>query len=358
MKILITGNMGYVGPVVVRHLREAFPAAYLAGVDTGYFAACLTGQGVLPESLLDVQYFSDVRALPDECLSGVDAIVHLSAISNDPMGKAFEAVTMEINHAASIEIARKAKRAGVTSFVFASSCSVYGFAAEGARDETALVNPLTAYARSKVSTEDDLRELADDDFKVTCLRFATACGMSPRLRLDLVLNDFAAGALASGKITILSDGTPWRPLINVKDMARAIEWAIVRSSDEGGTFLVINTGSDEWNYQVKDLAVAVERLIPNVSISINENAQPDKRSYKVDFSLFRRLAPRHQPVHDLETTIQELRAGLEAIGFADAEFRESRLIRLKALENLRRSGHLTEDLYWNSLVEGTRVAVE
>lgn len=342
--------MGYVGSVVVRHLREAFPTAQLTGVDAGFFASCLTEKHVLPESLLDVQYFSDVRALPDECLSGVDAIVHLSAISNDPMGNAFESVTMEINHAASIDIARRAKLAGVRSFVFASSCSVYGYAAEGARDEMAMVNPLTAYARSKVATEDDLRTLADDYFRITCLRFATACGMSPRLRLDLVLNDFVAGALASKKITILSDGSPWRPLINVKDMARAIEWAILRGHNDGGPFLVVNTGSDEWNYQVRDLAIAVQHVIPGVSISINEKAQPDKRSYRVDFSLFHRLAPKHQPTHDLEATIRELYAGLEAIGFADADFHDSSLIRLKALQHLRQDGHLTEDLYWRSSV--------
>ncbi len=348
MRILITGNMGYVGPVVVRHLRRVFPEAHLAGVDTGYFAACLTERGALPERLLDAQYFSDVRAVPDECFAGVDAVVQLSAISNDPMGKAFEAVTAEVNHAATLDVARKAKRAGVASFVFASSCSVYGAAADGARGEGAELNPLTAYARSKVAAENDLGGLAGDGFKVTCLRFATACGMSPRLRLDLVLNDFVAGALASRKIEILSDGTPWRPLINVKDMARAIEWAIVRAPADGGPFLVVNTGSDEWNYQVKDLADAVQRLIPDVSVSVNRDAAPDKRSYRVDFSLFRRLAPDHQPVYDLETTIKELAAGLKAFGLAGPDFRESHLIRLKALESLRREGHLDEGLYWTA----------
>src|SRR5581483_1059581 len=180
-----------------------------------------------------------------------------AALSNDPMGNRYEEVTLEINYRASVELARRAKRAGVRSFAFASSCSVYGTADSGPRNEKSEVNPLTAYARSKVMTEADLERLADDSFTVTALRFATACGMSDRLRLDLVLNDFVAGAVASGKITILSDGTPWRPLINVEDMARAFEWAVGRPSTNGGSFVVVNTGSNRWNYQVRDLAEAV-----------------------------------------------------------------------------------------------------
>jgi len=166
-----------------------------------------------------------VRHPQPEILRGVDAIVHLAAISNDPMGKTFEEVTDAINFRASVELARQAKAAGVRSFVFASSCSMYGMADDTPRKETSPLNPLTAYAKSKVSTETELQKLADKSFRVTCLRFATACGMSDRLRLDLVVNDFVACAVTSKNITILSDGTPWRPLIHVKDMARAFDWA-------------------------------------------------------------------------------------------------------------------------------------
>ncbi|HBH80982.1 MAG TPA: NAD-dependent epimerase, partial [Nitrospira sp.] len=290
MRILITGNMGYVGPLVLRRLRESHPESTLIGYDIGYFAHCLTGPSRFPESRADVQYFGDIRRVPEKILQGVDAIVHLCAISNDPMGAIFEDITLDINHRASIDLAVKAKRAGVKAFVFASSCSVYGFAEGGPRREEDELNPLTAYAKSKVRTERDLASLASESFTVTCLRFATACGMSDRLRLDLVLNDFVAGALVSKCINILSDGTPWRPLIHVRDMARAIDWAVQRDRRDGGVFLTVNVGSDAWNYQVKDLATAVTQLVPDVEVSINRDAQPDKRSYRVNFDKFSKLA--------------------------------------------------------------------
>jgi nucleoside-diphosphate-sugar epimerase len=296
MRILVTGNMGYVGPGVVQRLRESYPQATLIGLDAGYFAHCLTNAQVLPESRLDVQYFSDMRKLKTEALKGVDAVVHLAAISNDPMGKSFEDVTYDINYRASVELAREAKRQGVRTFVFASSCSMYGLADDTPRVETSPLNPLTAYAKSKVLTEGELKMLAGPDFQVSCLRFATACGMSERLRLDLVVNDFVACAVTSGNISILSDGTPWRPLIHVKDMARGIDWAIQRTPEQGGYFLAVNVGSNVWNYQVKELAEAVASVVPGVSISINKNAPPDNRSYRVDFSLFEKLAPEYQPI--------------------------------------------------------------
>jgi nucleoside-diphosphate-sugar epimerase len=314
----------------------------------GYFATCLTNTEVLPESRVDLQYFADMRQLPADCLKNVDAVVHLAAISNDPMGNKFERVTLDINYRASIELAKKAKEAGAKAFVYASSCSMYGSADDSPRTETAPLNPLTAYAISKMSTERDLETLADTKFKVTSLRFSTACGMSERLRLDLVLNDFVAGAVASKQITILSDGTPWRPLINLKDMAKAIDWAISRDIADGGGFLSLNVGSNEWNYQVKDLAEAIAKVIPDVDISINKNAQPDKRSYRVSFDLFKKLAPDYQPEVDLISSIRELKDGLEAMHFDDPDFRNSRYMRLKMLTGLRNKGLLTEDLEWSN----------
>lgn len=346
MKILITGNMGYIGPCLVSHLRACYPGVTLVGLDMGYFASCLTNAETLPECKVDMQYFADVRRISKDALKDVDAIVHLSAISNDPMGKTFEEVTLDVNHRASIELAKKAKEMGVKTFVFTSSCSMYGAAEDSARTEESPLNPLTAYARSKVFTERDLEPLASNGFKVTCLRCSTACGMSNRLRLDLVLNDFVAGAVASKRITILSDGTPWRPLINAKDMARAIDWAIGRDVANGGKFVAVNVGSDEWNYQVKDLAEAVASVMPDIDISINKNAQPDKRSYRVNFDLFKKLAPEHQPIFDLVTTIRELKDGLEAMDFHDGDFRNSRLMRLKVLTHLRENGLLNERLEW------------
>lgn len=346
MKILITGNMGYIGPSVVQRLRATYPNAVLIGFDMGYFANCLTNSEIFPECKVDVQYFSDIRRFQENLLRDVDAVVHLAAISNDPMGNTFEKVTLDINHHASVELAKKAKEMGVKKFIYASSCSMYGFAEGGPRTETDTLNPLTAYAKSKVLTEKDLEKIINKNFLVTSLRFSTACGMSERLRLDLVLNDFVACAVASKKITILSDGTPWRPLINIKDMSQAIDWALRRESNDGGEFLAVNIGSNEWNYQVKDLAGAVAKVIPGTEVLINKDAPPDKRSYKVSFDLFRQLAPNHQPRMDLMTTIRELKDGLEAMGFKDGDFRNSEFMRLKVLTHLRNKSLLTENLEW------------
>jgi nucleoside-diphosphate-sugar epimerase len=346
MKILITGNLGYVGPAVVAHLRRVFPDAHLAGYDAGYFAHCITGAELFAEAGLSCQHYGDVRDLSPRFLEGFDAIVHLAAISNDPMGNRFEKITEAINHQASANIGSLAARCGVGRFVFASSCSIYGYAEEGARKESDPLNPLTAYARSKVETEKSLQSVGGNGLIVTALRFATACGMSPRLRLDLVLNDFVASAVATNRIVVLSDGTPWRPLINIADMARAIEWALVRDPGRGGRFLAVNVGTDRSNVQIGDLARTVANLVPGTSVSVNRDAPPDKRSYRVDFSLYRDLAPRHQPQVTLEQSVEELRVGLQRMRFADAEFRSSTLMRLKALEQHIASARLDSALRW------------
>jgi nucleoside-diphosphate-sugar epimerase len=346
MKIVILGNMGYVGSVLTSHLRNRYPNANLVGFDTGFYAGIFTQANYLPERRLDRQYFGDIRDFPESILQDADAVINLAAISNDPMGSHFEKVTMAINYEACIRVARKAKQLGVRTFVFASSCSMYGAASGKAKTENSNVDPLTAYALSKVYAERDLRPLADDNFKITCLRFSTACGISPRLRLDLVLNDFVACALTTKRITVLSDGTPWRSLINVKDMALAIEWAIGRPASIGA-FLAINTGSESWNYQIKQLAETVASIIPDVEVSINPDAPADKRSYVVDFSLYRTLAPHHQPQCDLLSTINELTEGLEAMSFRDSNFRNSTFMRLNVLTRLQHKELLTEDLKWN-----------
>ncbi|EOR94560.1 UDP-glucose 4-epimerase [Arcticibacter svalbardensis MN12-7] len=316
-----------------------------------YFASSLTNVLILPEYYLDVQLFGDVRKITQDVLEGVDAVIHLAAISNDPMGSRYEKMTFDVNYKSSVKLAEMAKAAGASSFVFASSCSVYGAAGDAPKTETSELNPLTAYAKSKVSTEFDLEQLADENFTITCLRFATACGMSSRLRLDLVLNDFVAGAVTSGQINILSDGSPWRPLIHVKDMARAMEWAVTRNADNGGEFLAVNAGCKEWNYQVKEIAEAVIAVIPGTSVVLNKDAAPDKRSYRVNFDLFKQLAPDHQPIYTLQQTIRELYEGLIAMNFADAGFRDSLLMRLMVLTKLQESGLLNDDLEWNHNVK-------
>jgi nucleoside-diphosphate-sugar epimerase len=356
MKVLITGNMGYVGPVLICHLRSAIPNLYAIGYDSGFFAHCLTTREHLPEIALGQQVFGDIRDLAQDVLEGVDAVVHLAAVSNDPMGNRFEGPTDEINFRASVQLAQRARCAGVKHFVFASSCSIYGFSEEGARKETDALNPLTAYARSKIATERALAQLDLGDMIVTCLRFATACGMSPRLRLDLVLNDFVACAISSKEVTVLSDGSPWRPLIDVSDMARAIEWAITRDASCGGRFLAVNAGADEWNHQVRDLADAVALEIPGTRVSVNPDAPPDRRSYRVDFSLFRTLAPRHQPRMTVPETVRGIRDGLLSIGFADQDFRNSDQIRLKVLDRFIRANRLASNLRWSVQPAGNGIS--
>ena len=347
MKILITGNLGYVGPGVVSRLRETYPDAELVGYDTGFFANCLTNTTFLPEVKLNHQIFGDVRNFDPNLLNNVDSIVYLAAISNDPMGNRFEDVTMDVNYKAAVKMAAAGKEKGVRSFVFASSCSVYGEADDNAKMETDKLNPLTAYARSKIAAEKELEPLAGSNFTVTCLRFATACGISNRLRLDLVVNDFVAGAVSSKRIDILSDGSPWRPLINVLDMARAIDWAILRKPELGGNFLAINTGSNEWNYQVKELAEIVAQVVDGCIVTVNADAPPDKRSYKVNFDLYKKMAPNHQPVFSLKPTITALYDSLIKMGFNDPKFRESNLMRLNVINQLKQNKLLDNDLYWN-----------
>ncbi|MBK6381307.1 MAG: NAD-dependent epimerase/dehydratase family protein [Chitinophagaceae bacterium] len=304
MKVLIIGNLGYIGPMVAKHFRATHPDAFLAGYDIGYFVQNNTFNGIAGDTLLNVQHFGDVRNFDEQLLNGFDAVIYLAAISNDPMGNAFETPTLDINYKSAVHIAQKAKDKGVKHFVFASSCSVYGFADSAARTETSEVNPLTAYAKSKVFSEEGLKPLADDKFHITCLRFATACGYSDRLRLDLVLNDFVASAIADKKITIR------------------------------GHFLIINTGSNAWNYQVKRTGSRRAAIFTDVDVSINENAQPDKRSYKVSFDLYEKLAPAYQPQVSLQHAVEDLKKGLQGIDFKDANFRQSSLIRLKTIQKL------------------------
>jgi nucleoside-diphosphate-sugar epimerase len=346
MRILITGNLGYVGGWLVSSLRAKYPYAFIAGYDLGYFQNCLTTKEYAPETKLDVQYYGDVRNFDENLLENIDHVIHLAAISNDPIGNKFEQVTLDVNYKASVDIAEKSIKKGVKSFVFASSCSVYGAGGDAVKTENSTLDPLTPYAKSKVLTEEALSKLNAGDTVITCLRFATACGISDRLRLDLVLNDFVASALTTKRIDILSDGTPWRPLINIKDMARAIDWAIGRELHDGGQFLICNTGSNIWNYTVKELAEYVSQRLDNVSMSVNKDAPADKRSYRVNFDLFSSLAPNHTPIMDVVTTINELKDGLNDIDFNDVDFRKSNFMRLNVLNDFLDKEKLDSKLNW------------
>jgi nucleoside-diphosphate-sugar epimerase len=339
--ILITGHLGYVGASLIKFLKQTYTTCKLIGFDTQYFLS----DNVLgnPEMLLDKEHIGDIREFDESILEGIDTIIHLAAISNDPISNQFENITYDINYLSSINLAKKAKLAGVKNFIFASSCSVYGFAENGEVTEESDLNPLTPYAKSKRLTEQNLEELASDNFKITCLRFSTACGISDRLRLDLVLNDFVASAYLNNKIEILSDGTPWRPLIDTIDMARAMGWAMNR---EGDNYLVVNVGSNEWNYQVKELARLIQIHLPQTKIIINQDASPDKRSYKVNFNKFTKLAPEYTPQININQTILDLIQGLKDFNFNDTKFRKSNLIRLNKINWLKENNLINNNLNW------------
>ena len=345
-RTMIVGNLGYIGPVLIEFLTKNKSETDLIGFDNAYFYGCLINPFNTTEQMLSLQIYEDVRNVKEEHLKGVDNVIYLAAISNDPMGNIYEIPTQEINSTAAIKFAELAKKSGAKRFVYASSCSVYGAGGNEPKNENSELNPLTAYAKSKIDFENKIKPLANNDFYITCLRFATACGASPRLRLDLVLNDFVASALLKNKIEILSDGTPWRPLIDVEDMCKAIFWAIERNDISNGSFLAINIGFNDWNYTIKDLAYAVKHILKNVDIKINPSAAPDKRSYKVDFSLYKSLAPNNQVHKSIEKTISELIKNIEDSSFITKDFRNSYLIRLNTLNYLREKNKLDSKLNW------------
>lgn len=344
MNILITGNMGYVGSQLVKHLKSINKKNKLYGYDTGYFANNCTNDDNLPEVNLDTQFYGDIRKINKNFLKKIDTVIHLSAISNDPMGKSFSKQTKSINLNSSINLAIIASKIGVKHFIFASSCSMYGDGGERPKKETDELNPLTEYAKSKIDFEKFMFKGNLGKMKFTSLRFATACGMSDRLRLDLVLNDFVASAIYKNKIEILSNGQPWRPLIDVSDMCRSIEWAIKRK--DNSKKLAINVGQKKNNYKIIDLAKEVQKIFPKVKITVNKKAPNDLRSYAVDFSLYKKLAPNHQPIMTIKKSILRLKDGLKSYNPQTTEFRQSNLMRLKSLEYLIRKNKIDKNLFW------------
>ena len=348
MNYLITGNLGYIGPVLCKFIKENDPNSNITGYDIGFFSNCPIAAEVINERpFVDLQVFADVRdkekLMP--FIKQADYIIHLAAISNDPMGTEFENQTREINQESSIFIAKEAIKSETKSFVFASSCSVYGEGSDKPRTEEDPVKPLTAYAKSKIKTENELMNLSDcKNTKLTFLRFATACGFSPNLRLDLVLNDFVANALNTGCIEILSDGSPWRPLIDVEDMARALFWSCHRK--EGGQREIINIGSHKWNYQIKHLAKTVKEILGNhIELKINKDASPDKRSYMVSFDKFNKLATEEfTPQIDIHESVKRMVKALNPYKERLSRKDRGHLIRLNILKNLKENNYLDKDL--------------
>jgi nucleoside-diphosphate-sugar epimerase len=333
MRLLITGNQGYVGSALVPHLRSVYPDAELIGVDAGWFANRVFPSGRHPETYLDKQLTLDVRDLTSADLKHTDAVVHLAAVSNDAVGDRYASATDEINHVATARLAANCARAGVRHFVFPSSCSVYGAAGDGhPRKETDPTGPLTSYARSKVAAERALSQVHGP--RITCLRFATACGASPRLRPDLVLNTFVISARLEGVVHVHGTGELWRPLIDVADMCRAVEWALGRA---GPRFLVVNVGADKNNCRVVDIARVVAPVIPTRIAFVPYRT--DHRSYRVDFGLYSRLAPDYIP----RVWLPESVFGVDQM---IGGFGQTLLPRLDVVDDLVACGSMTKGLRW------------
>lgn len=346
MKYFITGNLGYVGSTLTKYLRSCIPDAKIIGFDNAYFKDNLTIPSEKFKTYVDKQIYGDLRIFPFHLLEKNDIVIQLAAVSNDPMGNKFKSATYDINFNGTKNFAIEAKKRGVRKFIFASSCSIYGQTNSEFKNENSSISPLTEYAKTKVQIETELNHLADKNFQVTCLRFSTACGMSDRLRLDLVLNDFVANAYFTNKIEILSDGKSWRPLIDVQDMCRAIYWATTRNDEIGEENLCINIGKNTNNFMIKELAEIVASELGNTEVIIKNNGEPDKRSYKVDFKLFSDLAPKFVPQISIEESTRNIYEGLKQIRYNDKDFRKSELIRLNKLKKLQEQHKLDELLRW------------
>lgn len=325
MKILVTGHRGYIGSHLVKLLKEA--GHHVTGVDIGYFDGCAWEP--LPAADKEIQ--ADFRTLMERDLQGFDCICHLAAISNDPMGDLDEKLTYGTNRDGSIELARRAKSAGVPRFLFSGSCSVYGKGETLDLDESAKFNPVSAYAVSKVDTEKNVAPLADKNFSPAFLRNATAYGHSPNLRIDLVANNLLACAVARGDIRIMSDGSPWRPLVHCKDIAHAFV-AFAEATREVIHNQAVNIGANNQNYQVRDVGDAVQNLVPKAKIVYTGEVGPDPRNYRVKFDKLYRLFPKFQLEYNLQTGLEELFAKYQEHKFALKDFDSDQFVRLRSLK--------------------------
>ncbi|WP_226576139.1 NAD-dependent epimerase/dehydratase family protein [Microseira wollei] len=343
MGILVTGHKGYIGTTTVPMLLAA--GHEVVGIDSNLF-----GQSTFLDGIANIPELNkDIRDVEAEDLRGFDAIIHLAALANDPLGNLDPDLTYEINHKASVRLASLAKEVGVERFLFSSSCSTYGSAGEGKVTESAEFNPVTPYGTSKVLVEQDVAKLADDNFSPTFLRNATAYGVSPMLRFDLVLNNLVAWAMTTGRVYIKSDGTPWRPIVHIEDINRAFI-AVLNAPRETIHNQAFNVGKTTENYQVRDIAEIVKETVPGCEVEYAPGGEPDKRSYQVDFSKIERMLPEFKPQWTARMGAKQLYETYQKVGLRLEDFEGPRYKRIDQIKQLLSSGRLDKTLRWNQSV--------
>jgi nucleoside-diphosphate-sugar epimerase len=345
MRVLVTGAQGYIGSVLAAQAVER--GHDVVGVDTGFYVDGWLGDGIVP---LRPSLEKDIRRITVEDLRGFDAVVHLAELSNDPLGEINPKITYEINHLGTVYLATACKRAGISRFVYSSSCSVYGVGTGDFKTEESEPNPQTAYARCKVLVERDLSEMADDNFSPTFLRNATAYGPSPRMRFDLVLNNLAGFAWTLGEIRMTSDGTPYRPLVHVRDICEAMLCAL-EAPRQAVHNQVLNVGSSPENYQIRDIAALVAQAFPGCAVTFGSTGA-DNRSYRVSFDKIADVLPAFRCRRDAAQGAGELRAVFERIGLSTEMFEFRAFTRVKQLRYLLEGGRLTEQFFWASAAVG------